>query len=143
MAELANVSMADLMAEVGRRLACSEKKAQNLVLVGEWEGPPVGSVLGATGPRALRRGGRRAAARARAAPPAKPPRSASHARPRRAPAGPPGCGKGTQSPAIKRDYCLCHLATGALACGQTAAARMTPAPPAASATAAAAPRSPP
>ena len=27
-------------------------------------------------------------------------------------AGPPGCGKGTQSPAIKRDHCLCHLATG-------------------------------
>jgi adenylate kinase len=26
--------------------------------------------------------------------------------------GPPGCGKGTQSPAIKDDYCLCHLATG-------------------------------
>ena len=26
--------------------------------------------------------------------------------------GPPGCGKGTQSPEIKRDYCLCHLATG-------------------------------
>jgi len=26
--------------------------------------------------------------------------------------GPPGCGKGTQSPAIKKDYCLCHLATG-------------------------------
>lgn len=26
--------------------------------------------------------------------------------------GPPGCGKGTQSPAIKEDYCLCHLATG-------------------------------
>lgn len=25
---------------------------------------------------------------------------------------PPGCGKGTQSPAIKKDYCLCHLATG-------------------------------
>ena len=27
-------------------------------------------------------------------------------------AGPPGCGKGTQSPALKRDHCLCHLATG-------------------------------
>eukprot|EP00937_MAST-01D_sp_MAST-1D-sp2_P002163 g2163.t1 len=26
--------------------------------------------------------------------------------------GPPGCGKGTQSPDIKREYCLCHLATG-------------------------------
>jgi len=26
--------------------------------------------------------------------------------------GPPGCGKGTQSPIIKKDNCLCHLATG-------------------------------
>jgi len=26
--------------------------------------------------------------------------------------GPPGCGKGTQAPRIKRDNCLCHLATG-------------------------------
>ncbi|KAG6543470.1 hypothetical protein Mapa_015140 [Marchantia paleacea] len=26
--------------------------------------------------------------------------------------GPPGCGKGTQSPVIKEQHCLCHLATG-------------------------------
>lgn len=26
--------------------------------------------------------------------------------------GPPGCGKGTQSPFLKEEYCLCHLATG-------------------------------
>ncbi|KAG2430480.1 hypothetical protein HXX76_010003 [Chlamydomonas incerta] len=26
--------------------------------------------------------------------------------------GPPGCGKGTQSPRIKNEHCLCHLATG-------------------------------
>lgn len=26
--------------------------------------------------------------------------------------GPPGCGKGTQAPRVKRDNCLCHLATG-------------------------------
>jgi len=26
--------------------------------------------------------------------------------------GPPGSGKGTQSPFIKDEYCLCHLATG-------------------------------
>ncbi len=26
--------------------------------------------------------------------------------------GPPGCGKGTQSPIIKAKYCACHLATG-------------------------------
>jgi adenylate kinase len=28
--------------------------------------------------------------------------------------GPPGCGKGTQAPKIKSDYCLCHLATGGM-----------------------------
>lgn len=28
--------------------------------------------------------------------------------------GPPGCGKGTQAPKVKRDNCLCHLATGLL-----------------------------
>jgi len=27
-------------------------------------------------------------------------------------AGPPGCGKGTQSPKLKAEHCLCHLATG-------------------------------
>lgn len=27
-------------------------------------------------------------------------------------AGPPGCGKGTQSPYLKKEYCVCHLATG-------------------------------
>lgn len=26
--------------------------------------------------------------------------------------GPPGCGKGTQSPLLKEEFCLCHLATG-------------------------------
>ena len=26
--------------------------------------------------------------------------------------GPPGCGKGTQSPRIVDEYCVCHLATG-------------------------------
>eukprot|EP00891_Asterochloris_glomerata_P007680 jgi/Astpho2/7680/e_gw1.00115.187.1_t len=26
--------------------------------------------------------------------------------------GPPGCGKGTQSPRLKEEHCLCHLATG-------------------------------
>jgi len=26
--------------------------------------------------------------------------------------GPPGCGKGTQSPILKQKFCLCHLATG-------------------------------
>jgi hypothetical protein len=26
--------------------------------------------------------------------------------------GPPGSGKGTQAPAIKEKYCICHLATG-------------------------------
>lgn len=26
--------------------------------------------------------------------------------------GPPGCGKGTQSPRLVDEYCVCHLATG-------------------------------
>lgn len=26
--------------------------------------------------------------------------------------GPPGCGKGTQSPKIVDEFCVCHLATG-------------------------------
>lgn len=26
--------------------------------------------------------------------------------------GPPGCGKGTQSPKLEEEYCVCHLATG-------------------------------
>lgn len=57
--DLSGVSLSHLMAEVARRISCSERKPQNIVLV-----------------------------------------------------GPPGCGKGTQSPVIKNDYCLCHLATG-------------------------------
>jgi len=28
--------------------------------------------------------------------------------------GPPGCGKGTQAPLLKKENCLCHLATGDL-----------------------------
>eukprot|EP00455_Lapot_gusevi_P011983 TRINITY_DN1561_c0_g1_i1.p1 TRINITY_DN1561_c0_g1~~TRINITY_DN1561_c0_g1_i1.p1 ORF type:complete len:245 (+),score=118.76 TRINITY_DN1561_c0_g1_i1:67-801(+) len=26
--------------------------------------------------------------------------------------GPPGCGKGTQAPTVKKEFCVCHLATG-------------------------------
>lgn len=29
-------------------------------------------------------------------------------------AGPPGCGKGTQSPIIRKEHCLCHISTGDL-----------------------------
>lgn len=39
-------------------------------------------------------------------------------------AGPPGCGKGTQSPFIKEEYCLCHLATGDML--REAVAKQTP-----------------
>lgn len=38
--------------------------------------------------------------------------------------GPPGCGKGSQAPKLKSDYCLCHLATGDLL--RNAAAAGTP-----------------
>ena len=50
----------------------------------------------------------------------RPPR---HPRPSPA-AGPPGCGKGTQSPAIKKEHCLCHLATGDML--RSAVAAQTP-----------------
>ena len=36
----------------------------------------------------------------------------THAHPPHPHPGPPGCGKGTQSPRIKKEHCLCHLATG-------------------------------
>ncbi|CAG8633762.1 10803_t:CDS:2 [Ambispora gerdemannii] len=35
--------------------------------------------------------------------------------------GPPGAGKGTQSPKIKEKYCICHLATGDMLRSQVAA----------------------
>lgn len=57
--DLMDVSTADLMAEVTRRLECATKPEKRIILV-----------------------------------------------------GPPGCGKGTQSPKIKAEHCLCHLATG-------------------------------
>ncbi|CAG9460878.1 unnamed protein product [Pedinophyceae sp. YPF-701] len=57
--DLSEVSVADLMTEIERRLACQNKPEKRVVLV-----------------------------------------------------GPPGCGKGTQSPMIKKEHCLCHLATG-------------------------------
>ncbi|GJP32510.1 hypothetical protein CLOM_g17140 [Closterium sp. NIES-68] len=38
--------------------------------------------------------------------------------------GPPGCGKGTQSPIIKEENCLCHLATGDML--RAAVAKQTP-----------------
>lgn len=38
--------------------------------------------------------------------------------------GPPGCGKGTQSPILKEEHCLCHLATGDML--RAAVAQKTP-----------------
>lgn len=38
--------------------------------------------------------------------------------------GPPGCGKGTQSPILKEEHCLCHLATGDML--RAAVAKQTP-----------------
>ncbi|XP_057516375.1 adenylate kinase 4 isoform X1 [Amaranthus tricolor] len=58
-ANLEDVSSIDLMTELLRRMKCSSKRDERLILV-----------------------------------------------------GPPGSGKGTQSPLIKDEYCLCHLATG-------------------------------
>merc|ERR1719243_437269 len=59
MADLSEVPVGELMAEVRRRLECQDKPEKRLILV-----------------------------------------------------GPPGSGKGTQAPAIRKDHCLCHLSTG-------------------------------
>eukprot|EP00873_Tetraselmis_striata_P011650 jgi/Tetstr1/431914/TSEL_021403.t1 len=59
MADLTEVPVETLMAEVQRRLDCQLKPEKRIILV-----------------------------------------------------GPPGCGKGTQSPKLKTENCLCHLATG-------------------------------
>lgn len=114
---LAEYTLSELMSEVGRRLACSEKKPQNIVLVGESLGHPWG-MGGWLGKEAgvSERGGARCATHG-AAPTKKPPAPIHRTHTITPPttqqhSGPPGCGKGTQSPAIKRDYCLCHLATG-------------------------------
>jgi len=56
---LSDVSTADLLAEVQRRVDCQKKPDRRLIFI-----------------------------------------------------GPPGCGKGTQAPRIKREHCICHLSTG-------------------------------
>lgn len=102
--DLSEISTEALVHEVQRRLECLNKPERRLILIGA-------------------RGDRRAspAPRSDQCVPANmapgPMGQGSAATPTHspsspAPAGPPGSGKGTQSPMIKNDNCLCHLATG-------------------------------
>lgn len=95
---LAQVSTSALLEEIKRRVKCSEKKETRAILVGAWRTNR--NAAGSTAPQ------RRISAPAAAALAAAP----NSALP--SPAGPPGCGKGTQSPRLVDEYCVCHLATG-------------------------------
>lgn len=91
--ELAEVPVEALLAELSRRLECSKKPEQRLILIGECRHRRPSAIHPFRLP------------------------ALSHA-------GPPGCGKGTQSPRIKFDHCLCHLATGDML--RSAVANKTP-----------------
>jgi hypothetical protein len=83
---LADVSTEELLRELSHRLECTKKPEKRLILIG-----------GSATTHSL-----------------KPPVHSvisSIIQPLHC-AGPPGCGKGTQSPRIKYEHCLCHLATG-------------------------------
>lgn len=82
---LASAPTEALLRELSHRLECAKKPERRLVLIG-----PPGAAIG------LVAGLRWAAC--------------MHPRHRRPPTT--GCGKGTQSPRLKYENCLCHLATG-------------------------------
>ena len=89
---LADVSVQDLMAEVQRRLDCAKKPEKRLILIG----PPGQSPSPLTLPL-----------------PSLPYSTGTHRPPLPyAVYGCAGCGKGSQAPRLKRENCLCHLATG-------------------------------
>ena len=79
--QLAEVPVADLLAELSRRLECSKKPERRLILIGGVLPRFVASIDHKSMFFLFIK-------------------------------GPPGCGKGTQSPLIKYEHCLCHLATG-------------------------------
>ena len=92
---LADVSVQDLMAEVQRRLDCAKKPEKRLILIGppgHLPHPP--SPLPSPSPHPH--------PTTHSPPSPLPPCVCNHA----------GCGKGSQAPRLKRDNCLCHLATG-------------------------------
>jgi Adenylate kinase len=133
-AELAEVETGQLLAEIQRRLECADKPEKRIILVGASSescglgaGDPQRGAATTTlclrraecgggdgGKPPIQRGTKRLPLCADPSPP--PSRSRvrlshlSHSL--SLSSGPPGCGKGTQSPRIKKEHCLCHLATG-------------------------------
>ena len=95
-AHLEDVSAEELIKEVQRRIDCQTKPEKHVILIGT--SPPLGSLLlcmhlpiGSAGSMD---------------------QTIFRSHHSLFNAGPPGCGKGTQSPKLKKDHCLCHLATG-------------------------------
>ena len=89
--DLADVPTEELVHEVQRRLECLNKPEKRLILIGAAWARGLAHKRGMT----MREH-----------------RHRPHEHPSRPLAGPPGSGKGTQSPMIKNENCLCHLATG-------------------------------
>ena len=119
--DLSEIPTGDLVHEVQRRLECLSKPEKRLILIGErctaanWPiAPPSASLRRALEPSwttiALERVLRSPSTRCALQPFSHD--SFSLASPLSPYAGPPGSGKGTQSPALKNEHCLCHLATG-------------------------------
>jgi hypothetical protein len=98
--DLAEVPTEALMREIQHRLDCLNKPEKRVILIGEAHEQP--SLAGRL-PCAQEGGDAFLDPPSLSRQPPSPPKR--HA-------GPPGCGKGTQSPKIKHDHCLCHLATG-------------------------------
>lgn len=96
--DLAEVTTEQLIHEVQRRIECLNKPEKRLILIGGWMH---GGIAGAQDPIRLPGQGGGPVHQISIFTPL----------PYTSP-GPPGCGKGTQSPAIKNENCLCHLATG-------------------------------
>lgn len=95
---LAEINTEDLMKEVERRLSCLSKPEKRLVLIGT-----------AMGANHSEYAVRSSVYPVRCLQPKKRCLERKHASMH---TGPPGSGKGTQSPFIKNENCLCHLATG-------------------------------
>lgn len=98
--ELSEVPTEELMKEIQHRLDCTKKPEKRVILIGEHNVQFLGGGLLIANTFALALSlnvGRPLSMSCNFAPTFP---------------GPPGCGKGTQSPRIKYEHCLCHLATG-------------------------------
>ncbi len=110
--DLTEIPQEALLRELSRRLECLRKPEKRLVLIGAPGTCPCARCAAPRAAAAAPRPARPRARRRRRLAPARRP-AASPTRLSTLPrAGPPGSGKGTQSPAIKAEHCLCHLATG-------------------------------